>query len=123
MAVGIEQTLLLQNCNRDILLSRRIINNLVYELCGIIKMHPIGDPVNLLYNVPDSNWGAGITFFLPIAESNILVHTSEFGFCWWKTFSCKPFDLELVKAFVNDRLKARTVKEWVIRLQVPIGLF
>jgi len=74
--------------------------------------------VNCDYTVNDWDNG-GVSGFVIIAESHISIHTfPDAGLLTADVYSCKPFDIALVKSFVKSSFKISRVKSNLIKREI-----
>lgn len=80
-----------------------LMRKILTELPSVMDMHIIMEPKIMYYDGGEIPQDKGVSGFVIIAESHIAIHTfPEKGFFTLDIFSCKDFDVELAKDFVNE---------------------
>lgn len=73
------------------------------ELVKVTKMNAIGSPHLDLYTGEHRAW-AGFSGTIHIQTSHITMHIFELGYTFLDIFSCKPFDVEFTKKYIEKTL-------------------
>ncbi|MBI4153737.1 S-adenosylmethionine decarboxylase [Candidatus Woesearchaeota archaeon] len=103
-------------CDSLRLYEEKRVRKFLEELPRIIGMTPIAEAQIVNYKNPKKELDAGISGFVMIAESHISIHTYPYRGClFMDVFSCKPFDVEKVKAVLMERFHAGRIEENLIR--------
>ncbi|MFH1855829.1 MAG: S-adenosylmethionine decarboxylase [Candidatus Omnitrophota bacterium] len=107
---GYELVLNLQECDIEIISSRKKLQEYVDTLCALIKMKKYGKTL-IPYFGEKAAYTKGYTLVQLIETSSITGHFSEL----WKTayiniFSCMPFNQQAAKKFTKDFFRAKQAK-------------
>ena len=107
---GYELVMNLYKCDKDIITSKKKLQEYIDKLCKLIKMKKYGKTL-LPYFGEKAAFTKGYSLVQLIETSSITGHFSDF----WKTayiniFSCKKYDHVLAKKFTRQFFKAKRIK-------------
>jgi len=107
---GYELVIDLFECNRDVIVSKRKLQDYVTKLCDIIGMKKYGKTL-LPYFGEKEAFTKGYSLVQLIETSAITGHFSDY----WRSayiniFSCKPYDHKIAKKFTKDFFGAKKMK-------------
>ena len=102
-------------CDSDKIGDAKLVESFINELVNKIDMKVIKGPIVLDYEADDKE-ESGVTGFAVLAESHISIHTYPLkGFLSLDIFSCKEFDPEKIKEYINQTFDSKEVKEFLIK--------
>ena len=106
---GYELIMDLYECDKDVISSKKKLQEYTDQLCELIKMKKYGKTL-LPYFGEKAAFTKGYSLVQLIETSSITGHFSES----WKTayiniFSCKKYDQALAKKFTKQFFKAKTI--------------
>ena len=107
---GYELVMNLYQCDKDIITSKKKLQEYIDTLCKLIKMKKYGKTL-LPYFGEKAAYTKGYSLVQLIETSSITGHFSDF----WVTayiniFSCKKYDKDLAKKFTKQFFKAKKTK-------------
>lgn len=98
-------------CNAELMSNRQNVYNWIKKLVKDIQMVPIGEP-SIEYTAADDIDKAGFTAIQVIVTSSIVAHFIDAtGQIYVDVFSCKKFDVDLVKQSLIDAFDAKKMRE------------
>lgn len=107
---GYELIMDLIECDKNIISSKKKIQQYVDELCGLIEMKKYGKTL-IPYFGENEAFTKGFSLVQLIETSSITGHFSEFwGTAYINIFSCKAYDHKLAQKFTKDFFKAEKIK-------------
>jgi len=107
---GYELVMNLYQCDKDIITSKKKLQEYIDTLCKLIKMKKYGKTL-LPYFGEKAAYTKGYSLVQLIETSSVTGHFSDF----WSTayiniFSCKKYDKDLAKKFTKQFFKAKKIK-------------
>lgn len=107
---GYHLTLDCHDCNRALIMEKHNVENFIKELVVRIDMQPIGEPW-IEYTAAEIPDKAGFTAVQIIVTSSITAHfIDSTGDIYLDVFSCKEFDIAVVKDVVREYFKPKTMR-------------
>lgn len=107
---GYELVMDLYECDKDIISSKKKLQEYTDQLCALIKMKKYGKTL-LPYFGEKEAFTKGYSLVQLIETSSITGHFSEFwGTAYINIFSCKKYDKDLAKKFSKRFFKAKKTK-------------
>tara|TARA_Y100000034_G_C6560533_1_gene242541 strand:- start:117 stop:509 length:393 start_codon:yes stop_codon:yes gene_type:complete len=102
-------------CNPDKLDDENFVKNFLLKLTEKIEMNIIKGPVVVNYDSTEK-LESGVTGFVILAESHISIHTyPEKNYFSMDIFSCKEFNVEKIKGFLNEKFSIKETKNFLIK--------
>jgi len=99
------------NCDQTLMTDYNNVDNWIRQLVQDIDMQPIGDP-RIEYTAENLIDKAGFTVVQIIVTSSIVAHfVDSLGHIYLDVFSCKQFDVEIVKKSVKNAFECSTYRE------------
>jgi S-adenosylmethionine/arginine decarboxylase-like enzyme len=106
-----------RGCERDLITNRAVLEQFIYDLVSDIDMVAYGEPTIEHFATHDPG-KAGYSLVQLIETSSITGHfVDATGEAYIDVFSCKPFDVELVKCCINGAFKPTAIKVHFITRQ------
>jgi len=104
---GYELVLNLYNCDKDVITSKKKLQEYIDKLCKLIKMKKYGKTL-IPYFGEKAEFTKGYSLVQLIETSSITGHFSDY----WATayiniFSCKKYDHELARKFTRQFFKSK----------------
>lgn len=107
---GYHLTLDCSGCHVPSMQSKENVVNFIKHLVKSIDMEPIGEPW-VEYTADGQSDKAGFTAVQIIVTSSIVAHFIDAtGHIYLDVFSCKEFDVDIVKAVVKDSFLAKNMR-------------
>lgn len=107
---GYHLTLDCHDCNRPLIMEKHNVKNFIEELVLRIDMQPIGEPW-IEYTAAEHPDKAGFTAVQIIVTSSIAAHfIDSTGDIYLDVFSCKEFDIAVVKSVVQEYFKPKSMR-------------
>lgn len=104
-------------CSKELLEDMNYIYEVLDELPQGIGMRKIIPPYVMKYLPDDDQMNWGISGVVLIAESHITIHTwPELKYVSIDIFSCKAFDIEKAKKFLEIKFKPEKI-EWEVLIR------
>lgn len=101
----------LDGCLPSLMRDGEFIYRFMQGLVDEIGLVPIGSPHLDLYTGPHKEWD-GFSATVHIQTSHVTAHFFAFGYVFLDIFSCKPFDQDRAKRWIEDRLRPER-SEWL----------
>jgi S-adenosylmethionine/arginine decarboxylase-like enzyme len=107
---GWELIINLYQCNREIISSRKKLQQYVDQLCDLIKMKKYGKTLIPYFGINKPHT-KGYSLVQLIETSSITGHFSElYNSAYINIFSCQPYDHKLARKFTKEFFQARSIK-------------
>ena len=107
---GYELIMDLYGCDKDIISSKKKLQEYTDKLCKLIKMKKFGKTL-LLYFGEKAAFTKGYSLVQLIETSSITGHFSDsWGTAYLNIFSCMKYDHNLAKKFTKQFFKAKRIK-------------
>lgn len=107
---GYELVMDLYGCDKDIISSKKKLQEYTDKLCQLIKMKKYGKTL-LPYFGEKAAYTKGYSLVQLIETSSITGHFSDFwGTAYINIFSCKKYNQALAKKFTSQFFKAKRMK-------------
>jgi len=101
-------------CERN-LADTEAVRKMLLDLVRMAGMNKLSEPTVVFHNAKNK-LNSGVTGIILLSESHISIHTySERGDIYMDMFSCRPFDVDIVKAYVTELFGMAEIDEQVIR--------
>jgi S-adenosylmethionine decarboxylase len=95
--------------------SVKAVEKLLNELVEKVGMTKLSVPTVLFHNAENIE-NSGVTGIILLSESHITIHTfSNRGEFYMDLFSCKPYDVKIVRDYINEMFKIGRLEEQTIR--------
>ena len=107
---GYELIMDLHECDKDIITSKKKLQEYIDKLCKLIKMKKYGKTL-LPYFGEKAAYTKGYSLVQLIETSSVTGHFSDFwGTAYINIFSCRKYDKDLAKKFTSKFFKAKKTK-------------
>ena len=107
---GYELVMNLHGCDKDIITSKKKLQEYIDKLCKLIKMKKYGKTL-LPYFGEKAAYTKGYSLVQLIETSSITGHFSDFwGTAYINIFSCKKYNKDLARRFTSKFFKAEKTK-------------
>ncbi len=101
-------------CSRN-LADTEVVRKMLLDLVRMAGMNRLSAPT-VVFHDAKNRLNSGVTGIILLSESHISIHTySERGDIYMDMFSCRPFDVNVVKAYVTELFGIADIDEQVIR--------
>lgn len=113
---GMELIMDLYDCDPQIIASKKKLQEFIIKVCQLIKMKRYGKPFVGRFGF-GKDFTAGYSLVQLIESSSISGHFSElWGSAYINIFSCKNFDADKAKRFVQNFFQAKRIENrFIIR--------
>lgn len=101
----------LPGCDPAKMLDGPFIYRFMNAVVSVAEMRPIGSPHLDLYTGPHKEW-EGFSATVHIQTSHITAHFFAFGYVFCDLFSCRPFDREKTRRFIEAELEPSAPAIW-----------
>jgi S-adenosylmethionine decarboxylase len=90
------------------------VRDLLVELVESVKMKRLSEPFVVFHNA-ENYQNSGVTGIILLSESHVSIHTfSNRGEIYMDLFSCKPYDVEIIRKKIVDFFKIGKLDETII---------
>ncbi len=91
------------------------VHGMLVKLIKMVGMKRLSDPYVVDYK-GENKLNNGVTGIILLSESHVSIHTySNTGEFYFDLFSCRPFDVKVVRDFIKKTFQISDMNETVIR--------